>query len=58
MTASLTRAGELLSGSGPSQSYHGWVSRTYNEKTQALSFAITARATPPITLVSQWEFPG
>jgi hypothetical protein len=58
LNASITRAGERLSGSGPFQTHHGWVSRTYNEKTPALSFAITTRATPPVTLVSQWEFPG
>jgi hypothetical protein len=58
LKASLTRAGKLLSGEGQVQSHHGWVSHTYNEKSPALSFAITTRSTPPITLVSQWEFPG
>jgi hypothetical protein len=58
LNTSITRAGELLSGSGPFQTHHGWVSRTYNEKSPALSFAITTRATPPVTLVSKWEFPG
>lgn len=58
LSPSIARAGELLNGEGPIESYRGWVSPTYNLKIPALSFAITTQAVPPITLVSRWDFPG
>jgi hypothetical protein len=58
LKVTLTRAGKLLFGEGQAQAHHGWVSHTYNERTPALSFALTTRVTPTVTLASQWEFPG
>jgi hypothetical protein len=58
LTPSIARAGELLFGTGHIEPHRGWVSPTYNQKIPALSFAITTQATPPITLVSKWVFPG
>jgi hypothetical protein len=58
LTPSIIRAGELLTGEGQIEAYYGWISPTYNEKIPALSFAITTQVTPPITLVSKWDFPG
>jgi hypothetical protein len=53
----LTRCGELLSGSGSVSPILGWVSPTYALKRPALSLAIRISSTPPINLVSDWQFP-
>ena len=53
----LIRAGELLYGDGEVSPTWGWVSPTYGVKTAALSFAVTAEAALPITLISKWNFP-
>jgi hypothetical protein len=53
----LIRAGELLYGDGEVSPTWGWGSPTYGVKTAALSFAVTAEAALPITLISKWNFP-
>jgi len=54
---SLVRAGELLHGQRETQPYEGWVSRTYRQKSPALSlaFEITTEFNPTIT--TEFIFP-
>jgi len=54
----LTRCGELIHGTGPVPPILGWVSPTYAQKRPALSFATRFTKKPPLTLVSEWHFPG
>jgi hypothetical protein len=54
----LVRAGELLHGAGETSSTWGWVSPTYGVKTPALSFVVTAVGELPLTLTTEWRFPG
>jgi len=56
-SAHLARAGEVLQGNGPAGVTQGWASPHYGEKIPALSFSVSVRATPPITMKSEWSFP-
>lgn len=53
----LVRAGELLVGAGPASPVRGWMAPTYLCREPALSFSVTARAIPPVRLVTRWELP-
>ncbi len=53
----IVRAGEVLHGPGPALPFEGWVSRTYGQKTPALSLALTCTATQTITFISEFAFP-
>jgi len=53
----LTRAGQMLAGSGEVASYQGWVSPTYGQKLPALSLTVTASGKPPYSLVTHWLLP-
>ena len=57
LTLQLVRAGELLYGPGPVSPTWGWVSPTYGYKRPALSFSLTIRGRPPLSITSRWEFP-
>jgi len=58
VSSQLVRAGELLHGGGEISPTWGWVSPTYSQKTPALSFGVTAVGELPLTLISEWRFPG
>jgi hypothetical protein len=53
----LTRAGQLLHGSGQICPSWGWTSPTYNLKLPALSFAIYQTGRLPLSFTSRWIFP-
>ncbi len=53
----LVRAGEQVYGTGEFSPNLGWISRIYNEKKPALSFVLTAQASPEVSLLSEWHFP-
>lgn len=55
---SLVRAGEELLGGVPADPVRGWFSPTYAEKVPALSLAVTVQAAPPLTITTNWDFPG
>ncbi len=55
---SLVRAGEELLGDDPADPVRGWFSPTYAEKVPALSLAVTVQAAPPLTITTNWDFPG
>ncbi len=55
-TLQLTRAGELIHGSGPIAPTWGWVSPTYGVKLPALSFAVTVAGALPMVFTSEWNF--
>ena len=55
---SLVRAGEELLGDSPANPVRGWFSPTYAEKVPALSLAVTVQAVPPLTITTNWDFPG
>jgi hypothetical protein len=57
LTLQLVRAGELLYGPEPVSPTWGWVSPTYGYKQPALSFSLTIRGRPPLSITSRWEFP-
>ena len=50
----LSRAGELVFGSGPVEPTWGWASPTYNQKYPALSFAVQTSSCPPLTFITKW----
>jgi hypothetical protein len=54
---SLTRAGEILSGSASPDPIRGWVSPTYGVKIPALSLAIETRSADDVQFVSEFIFP-
>jgi hypothetical protein len=56
-TFSLVRAGELIYGQRDTQPYEGWVSRTYGQKSPALSFAFEVTSEFGTTLTSEFVFP-
>lgn len=49
------RAGEKLTGSGPTLPHLGWYSPTYGEKNPALSYRAIVSTYPPLTFQSTWE---
>ncbi len=53
----VVRAGELLDGPGPISPTWGWVSPTYGQKNPALSFAVIAKGSLQLSIVSEWIFP-
>jgi hypothetical protein len=53
----LTRAGQLVYGSGQVCPTWGWISPTYNIKLPALSFAICQSGRLPLSFTSRWIFP-
>jgi hypothetical protein len=55
--ASLVRAGELIYGQRDVQPYEGWVSRTYGQKSPALSFAFEVTSEFHTTITSEFIFP-
>jgi hypothetical protein len=55
---SLVRAGELVHGRREVLPFEGWASRTYGEKSPALSFAIEVTSPYHTTLVSEFRLPG
>jgi len=55
-TASLVRAGELIYGQRDAQPYDGWVSRTYGQKSPALSFAVEVTSSRDVEFVSEFIF--
>ncbi len=54
----LFRAGEALHGNAPAHPTWGWYSPTYGVKEPALAFVLETAGPAPLTLVSQWAFPG
>ena len=54
---SLVRAGELIYGQRDVQSYEGWVSRVYGQKSPALSFAVDIASAYNVTITSEFIFP-
>jgi hypothetical protein len=54
---SLVRAGELIHGQRDVQPYEGWVSRTYGQKSPALSFAFEVTSAYNTTITSEFIFP-
>jgi hypothetical protein len=54
---SLVRAGELIYGQRDTQPYEGWVSRTYGQKSPALSFAFEVTSEYHTTFTSEFIFP-
>lgn len=54
---SLVRAGELIYGQRDVEPYEGWVSPTYGVKVPALSLALEAAASRPVTFTSEFIFP-
>jgi hypothetical protein len=54
---SLVRAGELLHGQRDVQPYEGWVSRTYGQKSPALSLAFEVSPAFDTTITSEFIFP-
>ncbi len=56
-TFSLVRAGELVYGQREVQPYEGWVSRTYGQKSPALSFAFEVTSAYHTTFTSEFIFP-
>jgi len=57
-STSLVRAGELIHGQRDVQPYEGWVSRTYGQKSPALSFAFEITSEFNTTITSEFIFPG
>jgi len=57
LSASLVRAGELIHGQRDVQPYEGWVSRTYGQKSPALSFAFEVTSEFNVTFTSEFTFP-
>ncbi len=55
---SLARAGKCLLGEGEVEPFRGWFSPTYAAKAPALSFAVEVTAIPPLTITTNWAFPG
>jgi Heparinase II/III-like protein/Heparinase II/III N-terminus len=53
----LVRAGELVSGKGQPLPFEGWVSRTYGQKTPALSLALEVTSSRSFSFVSEFLFP-
>jgi hypothetical protein len=54
---SLVRASELLYGQRDVRPYEGWVSRTYGQKSPALSFAFEVKSEFNTTITSEFIFP-
>jgi hypothetical protein len=54
---SLVRAGELVYGQRDAQPYEGWVSRTYGQKSPALSFAFELTSEYHLMITSEFIFP-
>ena len=54
---SLVRAGELIYGQRDVQPYEGWVSRTYGQKSPALSFVFEVTSDSLTTITSEFIFP-
>jgi len=57
LSLSLVRAGELIYGQRDVQPYEGWVSRTYGQKTPALSFAFEITSESGAAITSEFIFP-
>ena len=55
---SLVRSGELVYGQRDVQPYEGWVSRTYGQKSPALSFAVEVTSAYHTTFTSEFIFPA
>ncbi len=55
---SLVRAGELIHGQRDVQPCEGWVSRTYGQKSPALSFAFEVTSAYHTTFTSEFIFPA
>ncbi len=53
---SMVRAGELVYGERDVKPYEGWVSRTYGEKSPALSFALEVESQYLTTITSEFTF--
>jgi hypothetical protein len=53
---SLVRAGQVLTGERDVKPYEGWVSRTYGEKTPALSLALEIESPYHTTFTSEFTF--
>jgi hypothetical protein len=56
LTVSLVRAGELIYGQRNVQPYEGWVSRTYGQKSPALSFTVDVTSARDVEFISGFEF--
>jgi hypothetical protein len=56
LTVSLVRAGELIHGQRDAQPYEGWVSRTYGQKSPALSFAADVTSARDVEFFSEFVF--
>jgi hypothetical protein len=54
----ITRAGELVYGTGTTHIIRGWASPTYGNKIPALSITMEISGKPPILYTSHWVFPG
>jgi hypothetical protein len=54
---SLVRAGETIYGQRDTQPYEGWASRTYGQKSPALSFAFEVTSEFHTTITSEFIFP-
>ncbi len=52
----IIRAGQVILGKEANQPTFGWVSPTYLKRYPALSFQIETRHTPPLEIVTTWEF--
>lgn len=55
-TVSLVRAGELIYGERDVKPYEGWVSRTYAQKSPALSFAVEVTSARDVEFISEFKF--
>jgi hypothetical protein len=55
LVPSLGRAGEVLAGTADEDPIRGWVSPTYGIKNPALSFAVSAEGSLPVTLTTTWQ---
>jgi hypothetical protein len=55
---SLVRAGELVHGQREAHPYEGWVSRTYGQKSPALSFGFEVTSEYHTTITSEFIFPA
>ena len=55
---SLVRSGELVYGQRDVQPYEGWVSRTYGQKSPALSFMLEVTSAYHTTFTSEFIFPA